>query len=490
MRYATALILSVLATPALAQNYPSPTLKALTITNNASVGGALTAGTLTTSGNAAIGGTLTLPADPTLALQAATKQYVDAKSVSATFTGGTVPNATTFQGTGTGLTVSNNASVGGTLSVTGGISVPSQGNIIVSSPNGSILKVGDNAGGSAIADGLQILGNAAASGRVSISTINGSLSDINITPGTGKKVLIGLGTGTLGTGYVILGTNATYSGSAIPTLNENLTIGGTVTGGGNAYQNLLALNDGTNITGLTGGVFYDLFVPMTLTANSFGTKSAVGGTLTVNIKTASSSGSGAQYIGGQFTARGQANDNGDVTAQRGTVFGSNSVASLNSSATYWYGLVGSEIDILAAGTGLFYRLGQQIVNVTNDVVQGSLDDQGLSFNGQSAIGSGNVGWKILIGIGRGGGRYPLNASSTIMAAVPYTGGGDSLVANYGIKLDNITFGTAAYTSPGFSVDGSGSVTGTAFKVGATAGVSCSGAPTASFASTNGIVIHC
>ena len=51
-------------------------------------------------------------------------------------------------------------------------------------------------------------------------------------------------------------------------------------------------------------------------------------------------------------------------------------------------------------------------------------------------------------------------------------------------------GTAAFQSPNFLVDPVGVVTGASFKAGATAGVTCAGAPTGSFAATNGIVTHC
>jgi len=87
---------------------------------------------------------IVLPSDPTTALQAATKQYVDATITRAggpflPLIGGTVTGATTFSAAGTALTVTNNATVGGTLtaavgSVTGALTAGSgtiNGNTII-----------------------------------------------------------------------------------------------------------------------------------------------------------------------------------------------------------------------------------------------------------------------------------------------------------------------------------------------------------------------
>jgi hypothetical protein len=55
---------------------------------------------------------------------------------------------------------------------------------------------------------------------------------------------------------------------------------------------------------------------------------------------------------------------------------------------------------------------------------------------------------------------------------------------------NTTDTTMSITSLDWSISGSGTATMTGYAVGATAGVSCSGSPTSSFASTFGIVTHC
>lgn len=50
--------------------------------------------------------------------------------------------------------------------------------------------------------------------------------------------------------------------------------------------------------------------------------------------------------------------------------------------------------------------------------------------------------------------------------------------------------TWAFVSPGFSVDPSGNETALSYSVGGSPGVSCSGSPSAGFASLSGIVTHC
>jgi hypothetical protein len=77
----------------------------------------------------------------------------------------------------------------------------------------------------------------------------------------------------------------------------------------------------------------------------------------------------------------------------------------------------------------------------------------------------------------------IGADATALASRAYA-------AAYGVDFSNVAFSVAAFKSNAFSVDGAGIITGSAYKTGATAGVTCAGAPTASFASTGGIVTHC
>jgi hypothetical protein len=77
-----------------------------------------------------------------------------------------------------------------------------------------------------------------------------------------------------------------------------------------------------------------------------------------------------------------------------------------------------------------------------------------------------------------------NSSATNMWLAP------SGTHSYGLQWGSATFTTAAIFTPGFVVSPTGVVTGQAFIVGAHTGLSCTGSPTSSFASVNGIVTHC
>jgi hypothetical protein len=372
------------------------------------------------------------------------------------------------------------------------ILLPSTGSVFFASPNGNVLKVGDNAGGSAIADGLQILGNNAAAGRVSISTLN-SLSDINITPGTNKSVLIGLGAGKISAGNMTLGGVVTYSGTIAPALNFSISPSGTASSTPNYLAGFVVNSDHVDGTGLTANLLNAVAIIHNLGGSTMkGSRAAINAFVTLGSASGNTTGSGGQYIGWEFSAFGSANDNGTVGNPRGTVFGSNSVAYLNSaSATNYFALAGIEVDTGAvAGSSVVDKLGIQIVNIAGDRAAGSRDDIGLSFNSQETIASGAVGWKLGIGFGRGGGSWPMSATGTMIGAVLSVNPGDTLATANGIDWSNVAFSGFSLKMPSFSVSGSGAIIGASYQVGATAGVTCSGTPTSSFASVNGIVTHC
>ena len=92
--------------------------------------------------------------------------------------------------------------------------------------------------------------------------------------------------------------------------------------------------------------------------------------------------------------------------------------------------------------------------------------------------------------------YDSNVTVTITIDTPTSGAlsnGQTLTFTNNIEVGFKASGymhTAAFQSPNFLVDPVGVVTGASFKAGATAGVTCAGAPTGAFASTGGVVTHC
>ena len=81
------------------------------------------------------------------------------------------------------------------------------------------------------------------------------------------------------------------------------------------------------------------------------------------------------------------------------------------------------------------------------------------------------------------GSYPVTASSPGSVSYVSTASGALTTGS------SATVGKVA--GPGlFTVSGAGAVSATAYLAGTTAGVTCSGTPSASFAATGGIVTHC
>jgi hypothetical protein len=133
------------------------------------------------------------------------------------------------------------------------------------------------------------------------------------------------------------------------------------------------------------------------------------------------------------------------------------------------------------------KIGAQIVDLTGSVTHGARDDVALSLNNNFSPSS-TAGYAIGFEFGRGGGNLPVRTNGTLIYA--QDAGGSFTVANgIDFHLGSATgnwfqFGSVA------SLSGAGALNVASYSVAGTAGVTCSGAPTASFASTNGIVTHC
>lgn len=144
----------------------------------------------------------------------------------------------------------------------------------------------------------------------------------------------------------------------------------------------------------------------------------------------------------------------------GALFAGNPQSILQTGAgLYWKGLNCYEFDVAAqSGTGVFSKRAVSIVQLSSDAVQGSSHDAALLFVNQP---SGTApGWKTLIQIGGYEGWFPGDTTNgaIINTEAATVGGGPSYALKYGIKIDGITFGTSAFQSNGFLVDGSGNET--------------------------------
>lgn len=118
-------------------------------------------------------------------------------------------------------------------------------------------------------------------------------------------------------------------------------------------------------------------------------------------------------------------------------------------ATNIFNITGGEINVkIAPGASAYYKSGIQIASLSDDAVQGTAYDIGLSISAQS----GSVGWKTGIGFNKANGGFPVSSGGALIETV------DAFTVDRGIDLSSgVTYTTAAIKSPGFLVNGSGSV---------------------------------
>jgi hypothetical protein len=197
----------------------------------------------------------------------------------------------------------------------------------------------------------------------------------------------------------------------------------------------------------------------------------------------------AYYVGVMSTTNVTANDGGTATLPLGWAYGFGGQTVLHGPNTYYQGVIGAEFDVsVQPGASVLDKLGLDVVLFAGDAVHGSMTDAAIGIDANAGM-TWNTG--ITFGHvygGGGGGVWPFNSTSTLIA-IPPTGLTITSVA-HGIDLSAGVFSVDAFRSPGFAIDGAGNVKGAGYSVGATVGVTCTGAPTASFAVTNGIVTHC
>jgi fibronectin-binding autotransporter adhesin len=174
---------------------------------------------------------------------------------------------------------------------------------------------------------------------------------------------------------------------------------------------------------------------------------------------------------------------GNYAGNGGNMISMNPQVNLTSGATGWAlaEIMEGQVQSMAPVSG---RVGVQMFP--------GIGYQGSSYDfayGVTGIPSG-VGFLTALQLGKPGNPWGLDTANGCVICAPTSS--TTMQVKYGINLSNVAFTTAALAFPGFNVDGSGNVTGAAYKVGATAGVSCS-AGTVSLATlvvTSGIVTHC
>jgi hypothetical protein len=289
------------------------------------------------------------------------------------------------------------------------------------------------------------------SAGVSMFQLAGGAPDVIYTKVTlnPQVGLILSGTGNLGNAAIFM--NNTYSGTfagngllglfGFAQATENVNMSGTLAQSALEMLNLNLISGGAATYGNRHVAEFDF----TLSATSNNTFSG-----------------GAFYTALNTKCNINVNDNGTTGLGngKGFCFALNPSASLGASATFINQLVGEELDVnAAAGSSVTDKIGMQVVEGTNvtDAIQGSRDDVALSFNSGGTGASFPAGWKYVIMFGRNGGYSPCNpVSCTLMYATDH---GGVMSATNGIDFSNASFTGSAFKSPGFSVDGSGAISG-------------------------------
>lgn len=161
----------------------------------------------------------------------------------------------------------------------------------------------------------------------------------------------------------------------------------------------------------------------------------------------------AQYVGGQFSFYGNANEGGTAATpgnSRGFGFGFNAYANLTPTATAWSGIFGGEIDVLAeAGSTHRNATGLLIVLKGGHASHGTDNvDAGIVI---AAADTATTQWDYGLQIGWKGHAVPLVSNGTLITAP-----GAGTVAN-GVDFSSVSFSGAAFRSPGFLVDGAGNI---------------------------------
>lgn len=170
-------------------------------------------------------------------------------------------------------------------------------------------------------------------------------------------------------------------------------------------------------------------------------------------------------VAGTFLAQAQANDGGSAGTLKGSVFGTNPVATLASGATYFQDCVGTEINFgLQAGSSAGRKVGLQIVQRSDDAVNalGPAPECMLLLGSQVGATVG-VPYGLLIGDHEG--QWPMASSgSLVSASIGQSYPAHPSTVKWGVDFLAATFPATGnpydggyLRSANFSVDGAGTM---------------------------------
>lgn len=414
-----------------------------------------------------LAGPLLLQADPTGALGAATRQYVDGAITRAggpflALSGGTVTGPTTHSAAltasaaGTGLAVTNNATVGGTLGVTGAATLGTLTTTGGAGFGGASSTTGTNTfsvGTGVAANNVIRFTPATAGNRPSIAVLGPDTNEyLNIVLAGGgyvqmPRLYVAPGITTLSGGATLEQTPINFSGAFAGSFTDNRNL------------NLWNINGDTAAKAGSGTAAYGYSF-----FHSFGGGSMSGGRTALNVllsQTAATQNTGVFYQATNIVCTAtQPEQNGNTPSLHSgsIVFSLGAYSTLAPTALGYNGLAGYEQDIIA-GAQPFSILGMSVVRLTG----------GYGTLYQAAEPSLDTGFRVASGVANTAAwiqGYTITSPTANFALDTAKGtafkifpGADyqsvKPAAAVGIDLSYVSFSTAAWHSQGAIIDGGG-----------------------------------
>lgn len=218
-----------------------------------------------------------------------------------------------------------------------------------------------------------------------------------------------------------------------------------------AYAGILT--NSNSLSSISGGIVSSLFVQN----NAGGGKGGYTGidtVLNLNVKTTNTGNTG-YYVGIQSTAQATVNDNGTALVPSGHLYGSSAYARLVSNATYWDQVIGSELNVqVNDNASVSDFIGQQIV-ILNTPSGGSRANIGMTIAADATSSPIDCGYCF----GAYQGYNAMRPTGTLIGTWKNGGSINELIGTVanGVYLNGYTITGKAYSSAGYSVDGSGNL---------------------------------
>jgi hypothetical protein len=344
------------------------------------------------------------------------------------------------------------------------------------------------AGNATIGGTLGVTGAATFGGGLT-GTLTGHASlDLPLTGGTVTGAVSLDPTGMASAPALTIFAWPTFATTVNPYLYTHGVPSGNVTSGQANYNYMAIDNDGLNTTG-AGGPGGSTILGVSGNFNSIsmtGNRTGLGAGITIagptgNATRPYSTAVGTFYTGAAYSATSNSDDGGTAGYERGNLFGENQGVNVGPGVLYWLSMVGQETDVtLDPTSSVIYKMGQQIIGSGPD---GTLEDSAIVIGrGLNTNFTQNPGWRIGLAFGAPNVFWPISTTGTIIGTQATTQGSPpSMAAANGVDFSAVSFSGCAFKSTGYCIDGSGNVT--ANSVSATGGTSTAWSPSPLFGST-------